>query len=183
MCHLNLWCLNEMLDENRLLWNSAPIGMARVSRLGQFLAVNTAYCAIVGYNETELIGRTFQSITHPDAVDSDSAEAAALASSTDEDRYTMAKRYIRKDGRVIWVNLFVYAVRKEDGAFRHFLSFAIELQPLGVHPQNQPAAKSSSNLIDCIKANPREFLYLVALIVALARGHDLLSILRTFTFK
>lgn len=61
-------------DSERLFrqtFDNAPIGIALVSPDGHWLAVNQALCGIVGYSEAEMLGLTFQDITHPDDLDAD----------------------------------------------------------------------------------------------------------------
>lgn len=170
-----------MRDENRLIWEYAPIGIAKVERSGKFLSINPRFCEITGYSETELLGRTFQQITHPDDVVADSAEAANLANG-DGDSYQMVKRYINKDGRTVWVSLYVNAVREGSGTFLVFLVFAIEL--LHIHP-GSPANGAASGVVAAnpsfwqyVKAHPREALMIAAIIVAIAQGRNIFELIQ-----
>src|SRR3954468_581400 len=52
-------------------FNHAPIGMAVASPEGRWLRVNEAFCELTGRGEAELLGGTFQDITHPDDLDND----------------------------------------------------------------------------------------------------------------
>jgi diguanylate cyclase (GGDEF)-like protein/PAS domain S-box-containing protein len=99
----------------------APNGMALVGLDGRWLKVNHEICRIVGYSESELLERTFQDITHPEDLD---ADLALLNEVLDGKRrqYQLRKRYIRSDGRVIWVLLSVSLVLDEAGAPLHFIS-------------------------------------------------------------
>lgn len=99
----------------RMSFDHAPIGMALVGPDGQFREVNTALCHIVGRDETELLGRTFQDITHPDdlAEDLELLSELVLGLRTD---YQLDKRYLRPDGSVVWVQLNVSLIRDERGS-------------------------------------------------------------------
>ena len=98
----------------RLTIDEAPIGMALVAPDGHFVRVNHALCEIVDYTADELTGRTFQSITHPDDLDADLHLLGRLARA-EIPRYTMEKRYYRKDGSLVDIQLSVSVVRGHDG--------------------------------------------------------------------
>lgn len=102
----------------------APVGMAHVALDGRWLRVNSRCRHITGYDESELLGSTFHQITHPDDLERDlSAVARLLAGETEG--YTLDKRYIRKDGSSIWVNLTVTLVR-DAGHVPDFLLLVIQ---------------------------------------------------------
>lgn len=82
----------------------APIGMALVSLDGRFSEVNRALCGIVGYDKQELEGLSFETITHPDDLEADRTIMRRLLAG-DTDAFQTEKRYIRKGGRVVWVQL------------------------------------------------------------------------------
>src|SRR5262249_3770285 len=95
--------------------------MALVALDGRFLRVNRALCEIVGYSPDELTALTYRAITHPDDVDADVVAAGQLATG-DIPRYQMEKRYIRKDGSTVDVQLAVSILRGRDGASLYFIS-------------------------------------------------------------
>jgi PAS domain S-box-containing protein len=113
--------LMEAEERFRLSFEEAPIGMALVGLDGRFLRVNRAYCAIAGYSADELAKLTFQDITHPEDLDTDVDLARQLAAGTIP-RYHFAKRYVRKDGRIVDVMLSASVVRLADGSPRYFIS-------------------------------------------------------------
>ncbi len=105
----------------RSTFDDAPIGMALVSLDGRWLRVNRAVCEIVGYSAEELLGLTFQEITHPDDLDAD-LELVRAVLAGERDGYQLHKRYLHADGRVVWIKLTVSIVRGADGAPLHFVS-------------------------------------------------------------
>lgn len=115
----------EALRESELRFRTsferAPIGMALVALGGDWLEVNQAFCDFLGYSEDELRRTTWQALTHPDDLDDD----LALVESTLAGRidgYTMEKRYLRKDGKVVLGRLNVALVRSAHGEPRYFVS-------------------------------------------------------------
>ena len=113
--------LRESEERFRLTIDEAPIGMARVALDGRFLRVNRALCEIVGYSPDELAALTFQAITHPDDLGADLAAARQLARA-EIPQYKVEKRYIRKNGSIVDVQLSVSLLRSETGAPLYYIS-------------------------------------------------------------
>lgn len=105
----------------RALFDAAPVGLAEVGPDGRWLRVNPALVSIVGYPEHELLDRTFQDITHPDDLAVDLGQVDRMASG-EIDTYAIEKRYVRKDGIVVWVHLTVAGIRKASGGIDYFVS-------------------------------------------------------------
>lgn len=108
----------EMLRDSearfRATLEQASVGIAESDLSGRYLLVNQRFCDIVGYSESELMGATFQKITHPDDLASDLERFDLLLHGT-INNYSMEKRYIRRDGSPVWVNLAVSLVRTAAG--------------------------------------------------------------------
>ena len=91
----------------RSFFDLASVGVAQVeARSGRFFKVNKKYCEIVGYTEEELLKKTFRDITHPDDAGIDQQQRADLIADRIAE-FTVEKRYIRKDGLVVWIILSV----------------------------------------------------------------------------
>jgi len=116
---------DELLAESeanyRGSFENVALGIAHVAPDGRFLRVNQGLCTILGYRSEELLKRRFQDITHPDDLEDD-VECVRLALVGEIDHYTMEKRYLRRDGSVVWANLSVSLLRGPDGAAKHFVS-------------------------------------------------------------
>jgi PAS domain S-box-containing protein len=97
----------------RAVHDSAPVGICRVeTATGRFLEVNPKYCEIAGRTEKDLLGRTFQSITHPDDIGRNVEELRQLEAG-EVRQFEMEKRYLRPDGSVRWVEVRVAAMCPE----------------------------------------------------------------------
>jgi PAS domain S-box-containing protein len=102
-------------------FNQVAVGLSHVALDGTWLRVNQKLCDIVGYTYEEMQARTFQDISYPEDLDSDLKYAQQLLAN-ERDQYSMEKRYIRKDGSLVWVNLTVSLVRDADGTPAYFIS-------------------------------------------------------------
>ncbi|GBG12971.1 uncharacterized protein NMK_0508 [Novimethylophilus kurashikiensis] len=103
---------SEQLFRNVL--ENAPIGMALVALDNHFKQVNQAFCRISGYTWEELMSLTTSDITHPD--DNQSYQAIVQRLKDGEiDAYEIEKRYLHKDGTIVWVQLTASLLRNESG--------------------------------------------------------------------
>jgi PAS domain S-box-containing protein len=105
----------------RTAFENAPIGMALVHPDGQFLRGNHVLRQMLDCTEDELLGTTFQQITHPDDLVHDLAQLRRTLAG-EISSYEMEKRYIRHDARTIWVRLSTTLFRDESGAPLYFIS-------------------------------------------------------------
>ena len=105
----------------RATFEQAAVGIAHVAPDGRLLRINQRFGDIVGYPLEELKEFTFQDITHPDDLDADLEHVQQLLDGKD-DTYSMEKRYFRKDGKIVWVNLTVSLIREDTGEPRWFVS-------------------------------------------------------------
>jgi len=113
--------LRESEAQFRATFEQAAVGIAHVGLDGRWLRVNARLCAMLGYTEAELLGALFQDITHPDDVEANLAHARQL-SAGEVATYSMEKRYLRPDGRLLWAFLTSALVRTSDGTPRYFVS-------------------------------------------------------------
>ena len=102
--------LRESEAQFRALFESAPAGIAQgeVGTL-KFISANQRYCDIIGYRREELDRLNFKQLTHPDDLPADLANLTRLLAGEIR-QYTLEKRYLRKDGKVVWGSLTVAAL-------------------------------------------------------------------------
>ncbi len=105
----------------RAIFENAAVGISRVAPDGRLLEVNQRLCDIVGYTREELMTKTFADITHPDDLKADLRAMRRMLGGEIE-TYLREKRYYRKDGSIVWVNLTVSMARKADGSPDYFIS-------------------------------------------------------------
>jgi PAS domain S-box-containing protein len=106
--------LRQSEDRFRRIFEDGPLAMAILDKDYRFVTVNRRFCEMLGYSVEELQARTFVDITHPAHVDQDLAEVKKLFAGRIA-TYRTEKRYIRKDGSVIWGSLTVSPLRDKEG--------------------------------------------------------------------
>jgi diguanylate cyclase (GGDEF)-like protein/PAS domain S-box-containing protein len=113
--------LSESESRFRQTYELAASGIAHISIDGHFLRVNRKVCEILGYAEEALIGRSVKDISHPADRDVTDAERARVHRG-ELDSARFEKRYVRKDGRVVWVGLTVALARNSHGVPQYEIS-------------------------------------------------------------
>ena len=114
----------DLLDSEerfRGTFEQAAVGIGHVALDGKFLRTNERFSEITGYPKAELEKLTFQDITHPQDVNADLSQLQQLIEGKIS-TYTMDKRYLRKQGDIIWVTLTVALVRSDDGKPKYAIS-------------------------------------------------------------
>jgi PAS domain S-box-containing protein len=107
--------LRESEREFRALFELSAVGKAQVDpRTYRFLRVNRKFCEITGYSADELREMTFSDITHPEDRAKDIEGYQAALSGTQE-TWTTTKRYVHRDGHIVWIQLDGTILRDEQG--------------------------------------------------------------------
>lgn len=96
-------------------YNHAPVGIGEVAEDGRFLRANEQFSRITGYSLEELRQLNFLDITHPEDVEDDVRLFGSLWRG-EIDGYTREKRYVTKDGTIVWIELAASIVRGGAGA-------------------------------------------------------------------
>jgi PAS domain S-box-containing protein len=137
-------------------FENAAVGIAHTHPTGRFLRVNEKFCAIVGYPREVLLQKTFQDITHPDDM------AASLDPFTavfrgESPGFELEKRYLRKDGSPVWVELFVSLQRDAAGqpayAIAVLQDISERMRLVGELRQAKEAAEAANRAKDDFLAN------------------------------
>jgi PAS domain S-box-containing protein len=106
--------VRESEEVYRQTFQLAASGIAHVGLDGRFLQVNRSLCDILGYSEAELVGRSVKEVSHPEDKDLTDRERARVHEG-EIDSVRFEKRYLRKDGTPVWVELAVALARDPHG--------------------------------------------------------------------
>jgi PAS domain S-box-containing protein len=113
--------LQESESRFRAIFEQAAVGMADASVDARFIRLNQRFCEIMGYSREELLGLTFREITHPGDLARDEQLVAQLLRG-ELSSFAVEKRYLRKDGGVVWANLLLSLLRSSSGDPVHFVA-------------------------------------------------------------
>jgi PAS domain S-box-containing protein len=106
--------LKKNQEQLKAIILNSPMGIAWSGLNQVFLSANESFCRILGYSEDELRKLTFKDFTHPDDVKESISKMEDLASRRIS-FFSQEKRYIRKDGAVIYGKVTVSAIRNKEG--------------------------------------------------------------------
>jgi len=113
--------LRESEERYTAMFESAPIGIAIVDSAGRYAHTNPTLQRFLGYSEDELRDKSYRDVTFADDVgESDRRFAPLIAGAYD--RYAVEKRYVRKDGELVWGRVSVAGVRDATGTLTHTVS-------------------------------------------------------------
>ena len=149
--------LRESEERFRATFEQAAVGMGHTAPDGRWLRANAKLCEIVGYSREELIGLTFEEITHPDDLANDLANARRLLAGEIE-VYCTEKRYVRKGGSIVWVELTVSLMREPSGVPRYFIAV---VEDISERKRTEAALRQNEELYRTVVEQAAENIFLV----------------------
>ncbi|MEH1819468.1 MAG: PAS domain S-box protein [Nostoc sp.] len=106
--------LQKSEAELSAIFNQAAVGIKLETLDGRFLKVNQKLCEIIGYNQAEILNKSFTDITHPEDIQTHLNKLQQLIAGKVE-TFSLEKRYLHKNGDAIWINLTVSLIRDPIG--------------------------------------------------------------------
>ena len=107
-------------------FNMGTVGMCVTSLDKGWIAVNDCLCRMLGYTREELLQLTWVELTHPDDLTAD-VDLFNQVLAGKRESYELDKRFIRKDGQIVYTMLYVTCQRRPDRAVQHFLASLIDI--------------------------------------------------------
>jgi PAS domain S-box-containing protein len=118
--------LRESEARFRSYFELGLIGMAIASPTKGIIEVNDELCRILGYGRDELLQRTWAELTHADDLTADVIEFNRVIAG-EIDGYSLNKRFICKDGRIIAATISVKCLRRADGSVDYFVALVQDI--------------------------------------------------------
>jgi two-component system cell cycle sensor histidine kinase/response regulator CckA len=118
--------LRESEERFRRVFEEGPLGVALVGRDYRFLKVNGALCRMVGYAESELTQMSVIDITYAEDMEVNRGLAERMFR-REIPSYWLQKRYVKKDGDIIWVNLTASVIRDAEGQPLYGLAMIVDI--------------------------------------------------------
>jgi PAS domain S-box-containing protein len=120
---------NAALEESegrlRAIVQQAMAGIAQCDLNGQFLLVNRRFCEIVGYSREELLQLRQQDLSHPEDRQRNADEFSRHVA--EQSGYLIEKRYVRQDGRIVWVRNSVAVLCDSQGKAQSMVAVVIDV--------------------------------------------------------
>jgi len=117
----------ENLEQDyKFLFEHSRVGIIYLDEEGNFFKVNNKFCEILAYTKEELLKSNFSDITYKD----DKGKSLVLYNKTQQkenNSYTLEKRYVRKDRKIIWVEIFINHIFDGNGKFLYTLGFVTDI--------------------------------------------------------
>lgn len=137
--------IKQAEERFRATFSQAAVGLAHISFDDEWLRVNNKLCEIMGYTREELLGgTTFQNVTHPEDLHSDRDLLSSLMN--DEiPSYSVEKRYLHKDGSIVWINLTVSIANDREGNAEYRIAV---VEDITERKLDEAKLKRQSELID-----------------------------------
>ncbi len=123
----------------RKLFEEGPIGMFTADLDTRFIKVNTAFCQMLGYSESELVGTSIADITYAEDI-SKSIESIKQQMGGECSSYQLEKRYITKNGQLVWGHLTVSFFQDEHGTPLYLLG---KIENITARKQTEVALQKS----------------------------------------
>ncbi len=124
----------------RATFDQAAVGISHHSLDGRFLRANSKLCAMLGYEEQELLSLTFMDVLHPQDAAALADKRKRLSAEAPELQVQVETRIIRKDGKVIWTSASTTFVPGSHGKPEYLLTLA---QDITDRKEAEAALKSS----------------------------------------
>jgi two-component system, cell cycle sensor histidine kinase and response regulator CckA len=118
--------LRKSRREFQAYFESSSVGLTVTGPDKTWIEVNQQFCKMLGYTKEELTKVPWDKLTHPDDLSSN-MDLFQQALDNKIDSYELDKRFIRKDGSIVYVTLSVVCERHDDGSVDHFLSSYIDI--------------------------------------------------------
>jgi PAS domain S-box-containing protein len=142
--------LSENEERFRTAFEFAPMGVSLVRIDGSFIQVNTALCKMLGYSKKELLSKNFYDISHPDDIE----ESKTMVKKTTNGSgllHGFEKRYIRKDGKTIWVEISSSLLRDDKKQPLYFIVQTVDITERKRTEEELIKAKEKAEESDMLK--------------------------------
>ena len=113
--------LRENEERFRAAFENGAVAMALAAPDHRLAKVNAAFCELLGFSEAQLVGRSILEITHPDDL-SASRDSLAVVVGGERVSYRLEKRYLHRDGTVVWGDVSAAAVRDDQGRLLYLVT-------------------------------------------------------------
>jgi len=142
-------------EQFRLAMDTSAIGMFFADDEGRFLRVNPALCRMLGYSPEELTSLGYDDITHPDDLTRSHEQVGAMVAG-DQQVLRLRKRYLARDGALVWGDVTSVIVRGRDGRPLHIIGQIVDVS---AEVANFQALQRAANEFQMLAENASDVVY------------------------
>ena len=118
--------LKESEEKFRKIFEESPVAILMSDNSFKIIRMNPSFCKLLGYEENEIIDLTFRDFTHPDHIKNDEMSLIELTEGKIPN-YRTEKRYLRKNGSVIWGSTTISVIRDSQDQVQYFLAMVEDI--------------------------------------------------------
>ena len=112
--------LRQAEERFRAIFQNVGVGILLVSPTGHYVGTNPAFQRMLGYSESELLGKHYREVTYPEEIGEDDRITEMIAPVAHEIG-EIEKRFVRADGSLLWTRLLISAIRDREGALATYV--------------------------------------------------------------
>ncbi len=146
--------LRESEERLRITFEQAAVGIAHMALDGRFLAANRKLAQMLGHTRQELAALTDRDVTHPEDVSATYGYIAQVRKNLERPNF-IVKRYLHKDGALLWAHLAVSLVRDNAGGAQYFISV---IEDVTERRRAEDALRESEELSRTIVESSRDWI-------------------------
>ena len=149
--------LRESEERYRLTFENAHIGVLTADVDGNFTKANKAFCRMLGYSEKEILERHISNLTHPDDVER-SLNAHQRFHDDQLPDYQIDKRYIHKNGRVVWCSLNIAKIYDPNDKF---INVVAHIEDITGRKETEEQLRQNEQTFRSIFENAQDGIFLI----------------------
>ncbi len=147
--------LRESEEKFRATFNQAAVGIAHTTLDGKYQIINQKLCDIFGYSQEEIVNLSIADVTYSEDLDADRENVRRMVANEIQS-FSIEKRYIRKDGSLIWGNLTVSLAREASGEPKYLIGVVEDITD---RKQAELALQESTAILNAINTSTPTLIY------------------------